>query len=83
MKFTTIPSSEGRKNLSSLIHEVDETGNVYIFSVHGESKAALVDVDLLEEFVENAEYGISAHEIVKRSQEGTVSLEDLKKEFNV
>lgn len=83
MKFTYIPSSEGRKKLPEILKDVDDTGAVYVITIHGKSKAAIVDLDLLEEFIENAEYGISARELLKRSKEKTISLKEFKKEFNV
>ncbi len=69
MHFETIKSSDGRKN--------------YVFTVHGVGKAAMVDLELLEELIENTDYGISSKEILKRSKEETISLEELKKEMNV
>ncbi len=83
MNFTTITSSEGRKNLPSIIQKVDETGNIFIFTIHGKPKTAMVDLDLLEEFIENTEYGISEKELIKRSKEKTISFEEFKRKFNV
>ncbi len=83
MNFTTIKSSEGRKNLPRIIREVDEGGKIYVFTIHGVAKAAMVDFDLLEEFIENTEYGISEKEITKRAKEKTISLSVLKKQMNV
>ncbi len=83
MNFKTIKSSEGRKNLPKIIREVDENGQIYVFTVHGAAKVAMVDFALLEEFIENTEYGISEKEITKRSKEKTISLKELKKQFDV
>lgn len=83
MNFTTIPTSEGRKNLPKIIREVDENGKIYIFTIHGEAKAAMIDLDLFEEFVENTEFGISEKEIISRAKEKTISLDELKKKLNV
>lgn len=83
MNFKTIKSSEGRKNLPKIIREVDENGQIYVFTVHGTAKVAMVDFALLEEFIENTEYGISQKEITKRSKEKTISLKELKKQFDV
>ncbi|MFH1533772.1 MAG: type II toxin-antitoxin system Phd/YefM family antitoxin [Nitrospirota bacterium] len=82
MNFTTINSSEGRKNLPKIIREVDENGKIYVFTIHGEAKVAMIDLDLLEEFIENTEYGISEKEIIKRSKEKTISLKKLKEQIN-
>ena len=78
-----IPTSEGRKTLPKIIREVDENGKIYVFTIHGEAKAAMVDVDLLQEFMENAEYGISEKEILARTKEETIGLEELKKNLNL
>lgn len=83
MRYTTIPASEGRSNLARIIRTVDETGNIVVFTVHGKARAALVDMDLLDEFIENGEYGISERELVKRSGEKRVSLATLKRKLNV
>lgn len=83
MQLTTIPTSEGRKNLLKIIKEVDENGKIYVFTIHGEAKVAMVDLDLLEEFIENTEHGLSEKELLKRSKEDTISLETLKKQLNV
>jgi len=83
MNFTAIKTSEARKTLPKMIREVDENGKIYVFTVHGESKAAMIDLDLLEELIENTEYGISANELIKRSNEETLSLADFKKQLNV
>lgn len=83
MNFKIIKSSEGRKNLPKIIREVDENGQIYVFTVHGAAKVAMVDFALLEEFIENTEYGISEKEITKRSKEATISLKELKKQFDV
>lgn len=83
MNFTIIPTSEGRKNLPKIIREVDENGKIYIFTIHGEAKAAMIDLDLFEEFVENTEFGISEKEIISRAKEKTISLDELKKKLNV
>lgn len=83
MNFKTIKSSEGRKNLPKIIREVDENGQIYVFTIHGVAKAAMVDFELLEEFIENTEYGISEKEILKRTKEKTISLKELKKQFDV
>ena len=83
MNYKTIPTSEGRKNLPKIIKEVDEQGNIYVITIHGKAKAALVDLDLLEEFIENTEYDISEKELKKRAKEDTVSLDKFKKKFNV
>lgn len=83
MHFTSIPTSEGRKNLPKIIKEVDENGKIYVFTIHGKAKAAMVDFDLLEEFIENTEYGISEKEIRERANEKSISLAELKKELNV
>ena len=83
MRYTTIPTSKGRKDLPRIIREVDEEGLIYVFTIHGKAKAALIDLDLLEEFIENTEFGISNKEILRRSQEETISLEELKKKINL
>ena len=83
MNFTTIKSSEGRKNLPKILREVDENGKIYVFTIHGVAKAAMVDFDLLEEFIENTEYGISEKEIAKRAEEETITIDELKKQLNV
>jgi len=83
MNFTTIPTSEGRKKLPQIIREVDENGKIYVFTIHGKAKVAMIDLDLLEEFIENTEYGISEKELGRRSKEDTISLETLKKQLDV
>lgn len=83
MNFITIPTSEGRKKLRKIICEVDESGTIYVFTIHGQAKAAMIDLDLLEEFIENTEYGISEKKIVAASKEDTISLDELKKMLDV
>lgn len=83
MIFKTIKSSEARKQLPKIMQEVDEQGKVYVFTVHGVAKTAMVDFELLSQFIENAEYGISEKEIVRRSKEETISLAEFKKQFDV
>ncbi len=83
MNFTTITSSEGRKNLPKIIREVDENGKIYIFTIHGKAKVAMVDLEMFEEFIENTEYGISEKKMINREKEKTVSLNELKKITNV
>jgi len=83
MNYKIVKSSEGRKNLPKILKEIDEHGHSYIFTVHGVPKAVMVDLALFEEFIENTEYGISEAEILARSNEETISFEDLKQEFNV
>jgi predicted site-specific integrase-resolvase len=82
MNLTPIGLSEGRRTLPKLIREVDENGKIYVFTIHGKAKVAMVDLDLLEEFIENTEYGISEKELSERSKEDTISLDDLKEELN-
>ena len=81
MIYQTISTSEGRKNLPKIIEDVDKHGKIYIFTIHGKAKVALVDLDLLNEFIENVEYGISESEIRRRAKEKTISLDQLKKKF--
>ena len=83
MIFTTISTSEGRKKLPQIIKEVDQQGKIYIFTTHGKAKVAIVDMELFNEFIENTEYGISAKEIVKRTREKTISLQELKSRLNL
>ncbi len=83
MHYKTINSSEGRKNFPRILKEVDENGQIYVVTIHGHAKAAIVDYDLLEEFIENAEYGISQKEILKRAKENTISLAEFKKSLDV
>lgn len=83
MYYSTISTSEGRKNLPKLIREVDESGCVYVFTIHGKAKAAMIDLGLFEQFIENVEYGISEKELLKRSKEPRIDLEEFKKKFNV
>ena len=83
MLLTTIPTSEGRKNLPKIIKEVDENGKIYVFTIHGEAKVAMVDLELLEEFIENTEYGISEKELRAREKEETISLEELKSQLKI
>lgn len=83
MQFQTITSSEGRANFPELLNAVDEKGNIVIITVHGKAKAALIDVDLLNEYIENKEYGISASELKKRMKEPTIGYDELKALFNV
>lgn len=83
MNLTHIAASEGRKILPQIIKEVDENGKIYVLTIHGKPKVAMVDLDLLEEFIENTEYGISEKEIIKRAEEKTISLAEIKKELNV
>lgn len=78
-----ISSSEARKNFPSIIKKVDQTGTPYIVTINGEKMAAIVDIDLFEQFVENTEFGISEGEIIKRSEEETISLENFKSSLNV
>jgi len=83
MIFTSIPTSEGRKHLTRIIKEVDENGKIYIFTIHGQAKVAMVDLDLLEEFIENTEHCISEKELLEREKEKTISIDELKKQLNV
>lgn len=83
MRYTIVATSEGRKDLPKIIREVDEKGNIYVFTIHGKPKAAMVDFALLDEFIENAEFGISEKEILKRSKETTISFQEFKKKFDV
>lgn len=83
MHYKSIPASQGRNELSTLIRQVDETGDIIVFTVHGKAKVAMIDLDLLEEFIENVEFGISEKEILKRSKEETISLDKLRKQFDV
>ncbi|MBI2634415.1 type II toxin-antitoxin system Phd/YefM family antitoxin [Candidatus Peregrinibacteria bacterium] len=83
MNFTTITSSEGRKNFPKIINEVDEQGKIYVVTVHGKTKVAIIDLDLLEEWIENTEYGISEKELLKRLKEKRIGFEELKTKFNV
>lgn len=83
MKFKYVTSSQGRKKFSDFLRIVDENGDIIVFTTHGKAKAALVDIELLEEFIENVEYGMSEKDILSRLDEKTVSLDELKKELDV
>ncbi len=78
-----INSSEARKNLPYILKKVDQTGVPYIVTINGQEKVAIIDIDLFKQFVENVEFGISDAEIIKRSNEDTISLEDFKISLNV
>lgn len=83
MNYKIIPSSQGRSSLPQIIKEVDEQGSVYVLTVRGVGKVAVVNLDLFQEFIENAEYGISEKELVSRASEDTMTLEELKSALNV
>jgi len=83
MNYKIVKASEGRKKLSKILKEINENGQPYIFTIHGEPKAVMVDLAQFEDFIENAEYGISEKEILNRSKEDTISLEDLKRNLDV
>lgn len=83
MHYKSISASEGRKNLATLIRQVDESGDIVVFTIHGKAKVAMIDIDLLDEFIENMEFGLSSNEIKNRSKEKTISFEQVKKQFNV
>jgi hypothetical protein len=41
----------------------------------------MINVNLIQEFTENDKYGISEKEILARTKEKTISLEELKKKL--
>jgi len=83
MDYKDISLTDGRKCLPQIIKEVEELGRVYVFTVHGKRKVAMVDFDLLAEFVENLEFGVSAKELNRRTKEERMSLDQLKNALNV
>lgn len=83
MFFNTVAVSEARKNLPKIIKEIDQKGKIFVLTTHGSAKVALIDLNLLEEFLENREFGITEEEILARSKEKTISLKELKKNFDV
>lgn len=83
MQQVLVSTSAARKNLPHLISQVDELGKIVVLTVHGKKKIALIDIDLLEQFIENSAFGISEKELLKRSREKRVSMEYLKKSLNV
>jgi PHD/YefM family antitoxin component YafN of YafNO toxin-antitoxin module len=85
MKLNIIPSSEGRKNLAKIIKEVADQEKIYILTTNGHAKVAMINWEILEEMIENEEYGITSKELLERSKdlEGAISEEEFRKEFNL
>ena len=83
VKKLIVNSADVRKNLSSLVKNIDDTGSIVVITIHGKPKAGMVDIDLLEQFVENAEFGISESELVERSNEKSILWDEFKKKFDV
>lgn len=78
MNYKTVPVSEGRKNLPHFMKEVEETGDIVVFTTHGKAKVGLIDLDLLEDLIENAEFGITESELIEISKEERFGLEALE-----
>jgi PHD/YefM family antitoxin component YafN of YafNO toxin-antitoxin module len=78
MKWETVTLSEGRKNLSSIVEKIHGTGNIYVFTVHGDKKVAMLDAELIEEFMEHHEYGTTPKKLIDRSNEENYPISDLK-----
>lgn len=83
MRQELVSSSEARKQLPFLMQKVDEQGKVIVLTVYGKKKAALIDIDLLEELIENIEFGISEKELLRRSKEKRMSLNELRQSLDV
>ena len=83
LELTSKGYSATMSSTREALYRLYEEGKIIVLTTHGKPRVAMVDIDLLEEFVENTEYGISKKEIHKRAKEKTVSLSELKQMFNV
>lgn len=77
MNFQIVPFSEGRSKLTTLRKQVVDNGEIVVLTVNGKAEVALIDFELLQEFLENAEFGISLAELKRRANEDTVGVDCL------
>jgi len=85
--FKFVTASNGRQNFPALIKQIHDAGEIVVLTQHGKPKVAMMDFDLLEELIENEEFGITYAEIEKRAKEAeegkTYPIEKLKKKYGL